>query len=96
MYQLVATAIIVTGLQTNCPEQCNCGTKFEVQCYGKSMPNITAQVPSDTLYYTYSGLETYTDLGLVDFTHLGGLQKLTIETPYDNSVFHRRLNFMAE
>ena len=96
MCELVVTAIIVTGLQNNCPGQCNCGKRFEVQCYGNSMPNITAQVPNDTLYYTYSGLETYIDLGSVDFTHLGGLRRLTIETPYDNFVFHRRLNFTAK
>ena len=93
---VVVTAVIATGLQTNCPEPCNCRQKLEVKCYGYSMANITAQVPNDTLYYTYTGLEMYIDLNSVDFTHLGGLQTLTINTQFDNFVFHRSLNFTAE
>ena len=93
---LVVTAVIVTGLQTNCPKQCKCTPKNGVQCRGNSIANITTQVPSDTLYYTYTGLETYIDLGSVDFTHLGELLKLTVDTPFDNFVFKRRLNFTAK
>ena len=93
---LMVTAVIVTGLQTNCPKQCKCTQKNGVQCRGNSIANITTQVPSDTLYYTYTGMETYIDLGSVNFTHLGGLQKLTINTLFDDFVFHRRLNFTAK
>ena len=95
LFGLVISAVMVTGLQTNCPRQCNCTVNFTVTCSGYSVVNITAEVPSDTLYYTYTALEINTNLGSVDFKHLGGLQTLTINTEFDSFVFSRRLNFQA-
>ena len=86
---------MVTGLQTNCPRQCNCEVNFTVTCSGYSVVNITAEVPNNTLYYTYTALETNIDLGLVNFKHLGGLQTLTINTEFDDFVLRRKLNFQA-
>ena len=57
------------------------------------MANVTAKVPNNTLFYTYTGLENDIELGSVTFMHLEGLQNLTIETKYDDYVFDRRLNF---
>ena len=57
------------------------------------MANVTATVPNNTLFYTYTGLEYEIDLGSVEFMHLEELQNLTINTVYDYNVFKRRLKF---
>ena len=87
-------AIVVTGSPTSCPEKCTCEGK-SVQCPGESIANITARIPRDTLYYTYTANETHVDLGSVNFTHLAGLQNLTINAAFDDFVFNRRLNIPA-
>ena len=90
---LMVSAIVVAGLQTNCPKECNCSTNLDVRCLGHSMADVTAKVPSNTLFYTYTGLENVIDLGSVEFMHLERLQNLTINTKYDYNVFDRKLNF---
>ena len=59
------------------------------------MADVTAKVPNNTLFYTYTafGSEIHIDLGSVEFMHLEELQNLTISTVYDEHVFDRRLNF---
>ena len=90
---LLVSATVVAGLQINCPNLCHCGTNFYVRCWGYSMADVTATVPNNTLFYTYTGLEDDIDLGSVEFKHLEGLQNLTINTIYDFYVFDRRLKF---
>ena len=90
----VAIAVIHVGSLTNCPDKCSCEGKF-VQCKGDAIANITARIPSDTLYYTYTAMETSVDLGSVNFMHLSRLRNLTINTTFDDFVFDRTLNFSA-
>ena len=90
---LLVSATVVAGLQINSPKGCHCGENFNVRCWGHSMAVVTARVPNNTLFYTYTGLENYIDLDSVEFMHLEKLQNLTINTKYDFRVFDRRLKF---
>ena len=78
---------------SSCPEDCQCSDSFteqlEVVCKGKSLSNITSQLPPHTVTYQYEAQEQVVDLGGTDFSHLTSLESLQLTSRFDHIILDR-------